>query len=477
MSSPNFLSSLIREPLSVRIAVLSGGLAALWVLLFTAKPIVGVLILLIGLYFFFSTHLRFGLYLLVAVGFFHGWEIIFGQYPWAKDIPFLPSVNAPVGDLLALLLLVALVPALCMQLTSWPKVRRIFPGFAWYAAFVCSAFVSLSVMFDHNLGTGAYHIVRWIIFSYAAFVCIPCAIIGEKETLERIIRIMVWVGVGTSLFGLLSIILVPHHGEWFWVVPYAIHGIAPFGYNHNLIAEPLVAIYPLALYVWLTAKHPAEKQWYGCGVVLIFLTALLTFSRAAWIGIMLQSSLALAWYSTPLKAWVKAHWRTVLPLTVVLSMVALYMGFFLTSSVVRSSTSWRIDATKIVGFYTLRSPLFGYGPGSYLDVFGQTGLFRLEYGDPLDAHGFMQKVLLEQGLVGLVCFVGFLGWVLWQLWQTRKNAHGVIYDMMFLSVLGAIVFQLFNTSYFNANMWLPIGIALAARNLYRYGIQEKSDNR
>jgi O-antigen ligase len=90
-------------------------------------------------------------------------------------------------------------------------------------------------------------------------------------------------------------------------------------------------------------------------------------------------------------------------------------------------------------------------------------VYTLEYGEALDAHGFIQKMLVETGIFGLVAFVGFLGWVLQTI--AKQVRRDVFYQALLCMVAGAMVFQLFNTSYLNSVLWLPIGLALAGVSL------------
>ena len=100
-------------------------------------------------------------------------------------------------------------------------------------------------------------------------------------------------------------------------------------------------------------------------------------------------------------------------------------------------------------------------------MLGDSYIYRLDYGDPLDGHGFIQKIILEEGYVGLILFVSFLIWNILLLYKYRRDRY---VSIMLLTVVGAVVFQLFNTSYFNSVMWLPLGVAsasvLQARKIY-----------
>jgi O-antigen ligase len=112
--------------------------------------------------------------------------------------------------------------------------------------------------------------------------------------------------------------------------------------------------------------------------------------------------------------------------------------------------------------------LLGYGPGTYAAVLGTATAFTYNFGDPLDAHGFLQKVSQEEGIIGLALFVLFLIWFFTTLFIAQKRSvfHKSELQVVFLMAFGIVLFELFNTSYFNSVMWMPIGMGFVAMNLY-----------
>jgi O-antigen ligase len=119
--------------------------------------------------------------------------------------------------------------------------------------------------------------------------------------------------------------------------------------------------------------------------------------------------------------------------------------------------------TKISFFYANRSPLHGYGPGMFAQILGSVRDWTQEYGEALDAHGIVQKIIVEDGYVGLALILLFLSFLFKKLWELYQGAEDrELYVVLFMSALGAVVFQFFNTSYFTSVMWLPIGLAVSA---------------
>jgi O-antigen ligase len=127
------------------------------------------------------------------------------------------------------------------------------------------------------------------------------------------------------------------------------------------------------------------------------------------------------------------------------------------------------------------SPWVGMGAGTFVERVGATRVFLVEYGAPLDSHGWMQKLLAETGIVGIIAAT-CLVWTVFQFVRrirTRLHAHHVdvqIFTLLAIASFGALVYQLFNTSYWNAKMWLPLGILLAAsRALVPHPVKEERE--
>ena len=142
-----------------------------------------------------------------------------------------------------------------------------------------------------------------------------------------------------------------------------------------------------------------------------------------------------------------------------------------TSNVATSSNSTRLALLQISMQVFQTSPWIGGGAGTFMDRVGSAFVFRLEYGDPPDAHGFLQKLAAETGIVGLFAFgiVVFsfagIGDRAWRALPEGPSRHVVL--LLFTAAGGEIAYQLFNTNYWTGKMWLPIGIAIAAQHVMR----------
>jgi len=426
-----------------------------------------ILGLLLVVAFIFKLELIF--YILTTVSFFSGWEISFSKYEWAKNIVYLYSLNAPLGDFIAAILFGLSVVAIFIGYLHpvWKEKKILLKPSILYGLFLVWSLSCALLAYEHNILESLKYWARSMLFVYAVFVVMPVVLINKLDTIKNILKIWFSVGIITALFGFSSLYFFAQSG-WPRVTPYGIAGFAPLGYNHNLIAEMLVVVLPAGLYLLLKAKNIQLKRWYLFGLVFTTLAALLTLSRAAWITVAMQVAILMTIYFGE----IKKQFRKVANLNFYLALTGMvllgYMIFFLTSPVVQSSTSSRFAMTDISIFYTNLSPIHGYGPGMFVNLLGSVRDWTQEYGEALDAHGIIQKVMVEDGYVGLLFISLFMFYLFRKLWLAFKMSDDKeLYMVLLMSAVGAVVFQLFNTSYFSSVMWLPLGLALSAASFVK----------
>ena len=408
--------------------------------------------------------IEWGIYALGIFAFFHGWEVAFSNYHITRNIVFLNSINAPIIDFIALLLLpcsfIAFLLKMKNKTLSWSHL--FWPSF-FYACFLFIAIVSAKHSITVESSLGIKNIFRPLLFIFLSYILLPHFFIQSEIVFKRFISLWFWIGCAVALFGLSSLFFVSHTG-WLRIVPYSIGSFAPLGINHNLLAQVLVAILPLGFWLVLEKK---EKNWYVFGTGLILLVALGTLSRAAWLSLFAQMLAFFFLFQNQFKSLLKKLTNTFLPLFLLVGVIVMYMVVFLNSSIVASSDNSRLEVTKIVWFYAKRAPLLGYGPGSFIPIIQDTYVHTIEFGEALDAHGMIQKVLLEDGVLGLLFFGLFLISVLFLLYKSQKENEFLVSKFMFIMAVGVIVFQFFDTSYFNSIMWMPLGVALVSVGLFK----------
>ncbi len=453
------------------------------------------------IFLIFLSRPKWGLYLTVFLAPFLGLVIVFSRFEWTQTIPYLQNIDGPMADFVVMLLFGAM-----MLKILWQYRHRLLigaplhgVGFWYFFPFFLSGILSLFNVSYDQFGGSLKYLLRPILFFYLMWICLPVILIDSEKVLNRVIKIFFWTGLLSALMGLISLFISPSvFGFWRRAAPLAFWGFAPLAYNHNLLAEVLVAVAPLAFYLFVSSqnRHPELvsgshqkniQKFYFLSFILITTIALFTFARAAWLALAVE----LLIYLFASKAWFQlwpsatrgttreagggvprsseARAGTFIAICLILPLL-IYMLLFSFSPIVRSSNATRLDLTGIALTYFKIHPLVGNGVGTFLPLVEQTRLFTVEYGDPLDAHGVIQKLMAEQGLLGLITFFIFVGWIisrLYQGWQLAEEKHRLLLLCLFLSVSGGLTYQLFNTSYYNAHLWLPVGIALAGVKIFK----------
>lgn len=404
-------------------------------------------------------------YAVVALLPFVGITISLADFPGFNAIPFFGERDAPIADILALLLFIIVWIWIMRKervLRLHHHIKEHLPGILWYAPFLIFAALTILRVDGSMQDISIHYYFRFVLFSYLAYAALPFAIIVDRTILRKTIAITVWTGIGIAAFGAISLFInTPFAGVWRRVAPFAIGSFAPLGTNHNLLAEVLVYTIPFAWYLAVCAQKETVRKWLMIACASMVSIALLTLARAAWIAILVQGLVAL-YFLRPQRLISKliSWW----PIIVVATLFALYMALFLQTELITSSTASRIDLTRIALMQAAETPFFGKGIGTFFPTLETTHFFIFDYGAAIEAHGFLQKLLFETGVIGVGLFLFFFIMLfvhLTRAWHSLPS--GALRDMVFaslLAVIGAFSYQVFTTSYFNQKLWFPVGLAL-----------------
>lgn len=305
---------------------------------------------------------------------------------------------------------------------------------------------------------------RPVLFNYVAFVAAPVNLIRSRRRLVTALLIMACVGAFAALNGFISIFFAHPSGAFFGRAhPMSIFGVSALGENHNELAEILVWTTLASLAVSQLVKSEHLRRVLNGAAAFQFFIGLLTFTRSAWIIFILQG---LFLSLTIWRESVKRHARILCIIGVLaLPLVGAMLAYTVSESA-SSSNSTRLMLSQIAFELFRSSPFLGAGAGTYVDRVGSTRIFLLEYGDPLDSHGFLQKLGAETGLLGLVAlamvYLQFFRLVMHRSRQIASDRARRAFLLLSVGAASAFMYQLFNTDYWTAKMWLPVGLALAA---------------
>ena len=389
------------------------------------------------------------------------------------------SIDIPVGDLFALIALTAWVMRV---LFLWGKQKDHYwkpwlPLVIPYGFLVAVHLATLLSPAQPDPLMVVKYSLRPVLFVYLASVALPVNFLRSRLRLQTTLSLIVISGMIFAFDGLLSLFLggsglyLAHPLPWF--------GIYPIGDNHNVLAEWLLFTAPVALAFSLMTKSELVKKYSQYGAAFMVLIALLTLARSAWITCIVE---LLFLGATIWRAWLKRSLQTVLAVALLFSPLALYMAFFSSRAEVQGSTDARVMLAGIALELFRESPFIGVGAGTFVSHVASTWSFMYEYGSPLDSHGYLQKLAAETGLLGLFAFAGVvivLFWYLSSSWKELKQhsaTERTLFAYLCAGVLGAFVYQIFNTTYWTPKLWLPVGIALAATRILILRPREQDPN-
>jgi hypothetical protein len=312
-----------------------------------------------------------------------------------------------------------------------------------------------------------------VLFDYLAFVALPVNLIRSRRRLVPALAGLSAVGFLAAFDGLVSIFFPSSGGFFGRAHPLPIFGVSALGENHNELAEILVATTMFTLALAELVKHEPTRRLLRAAALFQCAIGLLTFTRTAWIVFGLQAVFLVA---TEWRATIKKHLSTVCVVLALLFPLGVAMAAYSVSQTAQSSNSTRLMLTQIATQLYLSSPWVGSGAGTFLERVGSTQVFLLEYGDPLDSHGFIQKVAAEAGTFGLIALFLVCLQIGLILWRGRRaivvSTWRRAYVLLVAAAGGAFIYQLFNTDYWTGKLWLPVGIALAAVQALKDGANE-----
>lgn len=206
----------------------------------------------------------------------------------------------------------------------------------------------------------------------------------------------------------------------------------------------------------------------------MIIITLLTFSRTAWLALILGSILAMVLLWREKKHWF-LYWG-LLALLAVIPLALSMWNYSFESYTARSSNWGRMEMTEFAYFLWEKHPLVGNGVGTYVYRLAEAPMYYDHLGTPFEAHGLLQKIGSEMGLLGLFFYFTLI-WVLtWPLWLAYRRVKifrdKVMIVAAALVVILSVFYQLFNTNYYSPKLWVPLTLAIILAKFY-----DKKSNR
>ncbi len=413
----------------------------------------------LSLFLIFAIKPELGLYVLAFLLPFIGWSFNIGP------------LNIPLVDIIGLLALVAFGARILFGWFFEPNKKRkvSWPLFIPFFIFFSISLIS-SAASSHPYQS-LWYFFRWPAFLYLAYVFLPYNLVTSGKILKRAVIAVALSSILVLISGYLSLYGQDWHDSFFRIRSLGFFGIFPFGENHNLVAEFLNVGIFIILMMRFLIKEQRGKRWLDIFFILMALGIILTFSRAGWITLLLQS-LVYGWYYFRSKNYQPASLViSALGILIMLSPLVWKMGQLQQDNASSTENRWLLTEISVQAFNN--KPYLGYGSGQYINLVDSNIRFKAKYGEAIDSHGVLQKVLAENGVFGLAAWL----FIMAELSKTsfvslKKYYHKQPWLLpLILAGAGGLFFQFFNTSYYKGKVWLPIALALAAINILdkKYG--------
>lgn len=377
------------------------------------------------------------------------------------------SIELPLVDLVAILvlggfLLNTLYRYYYLEDKQW---QWRLPAFLSFLAFLLVGFVALrnsDVWFYESLK----YLLRPMAFFYLAMLVPLYNLVKRPRQYYYLLWIIFGLGIAGAIMGGVSFLGIFEHIHR--AHPLAILGRPYWGLNQNLLAEILIVAIPFSFILFYLEPRHKIKPYIILGILAMAFVTLLTFSRTAWLTLIFGAILAMAFLWKEKKEWF-LRWGALL--LILLIPLGLSMWAYSFDSYTAQSSNWgRMEMTEFAYFLWQGHPLIGNGAGTYIYRLGETPMYYENLGTPFEAHGFLQKIGSEMGLLGLFFYIALI-WVLalplWRAYKSVKNQRDkIIIVLAALVVILSAFYQVFNTNYYSAKMWIPLTLAVILVKFY-----------
>lgn len=341
--------------------------------------------------------------------------------------------NAPISDVAAL----GLVP-----LSMWGLRKQSptpLPGWRGYALMVVAG--ALSLLNAIEPAHGLHFLVRKPVMMYIGYAIGVSFAIRQLPLSWTIRLVMLWVGttaavsIGTSVVRITS-------GDALWFS--MLGGLTP---NHKTLAVSVVGITPLLL-----ALRSSRKTWW----LVVLIAAAVVASASKTAGLMLLMSAALFW---PKTAPIGHRW-TVLPMAALAVALAYYAPLIVESRAMLDAARSRHSLNRRAQMMFELHPLVGSGAGMSTVI--EQATFPDYRVNGVDAHGVIQKVGGEMGLLGLAGY-GWFSLATFQCFRRRWSTEDHQLSGIHYGALGTwgvtTAGLLLSTETFTQTWWAPLSVA------------------
>lgn len=319
--------------------------------------------------------------------------------------------------------------------------------------------------FSINLKTSIFKSISFVLLIFFAFIIFP-ELTSEDKKRHEVIKIIRNIMLAIILLNIVILVISPS-----WAYKTFIHRFQGVFSNPNSLGMFLMISLPIFTYFFLTSNTKFEKGINFTFILLIIILAIFTFSRAAWLG-MLVFIMCILYYIK----------KILFKFTFISSIILLIMLFsspFMMELLRLSEDPFTYrDRIWQIGLENFSdSKIIGKGFGTTQQIMSNKFVLKRfdvsEYHLGKHFHNIYVEILCETGLIGLLLFALFLISISYKFIKKIKNTQNkekIFAISIYALFIGVIFHGFFESMLFSSGnvsniiLWSLIGLALQKSN-------------
>ena len=291
-------------------------------------------------------------------------------------------------------------------------------------------------------------------------------LIRTEKWLKRCLVAIVSAGSIVSFIGVLEYVLGLSTNAWLDVDYFTdIYGRATSLFeNPNYLAAYLAVVFPFALYQMVSCKSRRSRLLCIISCIMIALCTVFTWSRAAWLAVIICTIAFFLFYS---RKTMRAIFAAIITIP--------FLPFVLPENIVKRFTSIGniADSSTLYRVYTwkgcaemLKEYLWGgigYGNAAFAELYPVYAYAGIE--SAVHSHNLYLQILISMGLGGLLCFGLIMFFYLQKSFEyskaaTSRESYLFVIASVF-AVCALLIMGMFDYVWYNQRIFFMFWAALA----------------
>lgn len=241
--------------------------------------------------------------------------------------------------------------------------------------------------------------------------------------------------------------------------------ISSFLGNPNMLGVYLIIVFPLVLGQIVAAKKKRNKFWYGICALAIMVCAVMTWSRGAWLGIIIATLVFLTVYNFR-NIWLVFAGLATLPIWVAFLPDNIVNRFLSILSMSDSSTVYRFNTWRgvvnMIGDHWLTG--IGVGESAFKNTYALYAVSGTE--TVMHSHSLYLQILLELGIFGFIIFALVMFMYVQKCFtnvmiKNKESKSRIMISAGFAGIMGTLVMGLTDYVWYNYRVFLIFWAVMA----------------